>query len=50
MLTFRCGRTLLYPSSGRLRWYLRTNSGANTCSTGSHVLSASGYPFHFTRY
>src|SRR5712675_1420040 len=35
---------------GCLRWYALIKASACICSTGSHVLSLCGYPFHLIRY
>jgi hypothetical protein len=40
----------LLSSRGCASWYSRVSSGAWTLSTGSQVLSLSGYPFHLIRY
>jgi len=37
-------------SRGCLRWYALTKTSACRFSTGSHVLSLCGYPFHLIRY
>jgi hypothetical protein len=36
--------------SGCASWYFLISNGAWMLSTGSHVLSLSGYPFHLIRY
>jgi hypothetical protein len=45
-----CINTDFILSSGHLQWYCLTRSGECTFIAGSHILSLSGYPFHFRRY
>ena len=41
---------VLLSSSGCAVWYFLISCGACTLSSGSQVLSLSGYPFHLIRY
>jgi hypothetical protein len=45
-----CIRAAFMQLSGCFLWYCFTRSEKCNCSADSHVLSLSGYPFHFRRY